>query len=89
MWKFNLGTYLYICENAIKSTCVLIHFCRLKFQELYKKYWTDKTNDALLCGSFLVTLESEEKQEEFVTRIFKLKKNEVSNNVIFACIILD
>jgi hypothetical protein len=32
----------------------------------------------MLCGNLLVTLDNEEKNEEFVIRNFKLKKNEVS-----------
>lgn len=46
-------------------------------QEHYPKYWTE-SNDALLCGNLLVTLESEEKADDFVTRNFKIKKTDVS-----------
>ncbi|XP_046865048.1 receptor-type tyrosine-protein phosphatase epsilon-like [Xenia sp. Carnegie-2017] len=42
----------------------------------YEKYWTDKTNDALLCGNLLVSIENEENADEFVIRNFKLKKND-------------
>ena len=46
-------------------------------QEHYPKYWTE-SNDALLCGNLLVTLESEQKADDFVTRNFKIKKTDVS-----------
>ena len=51
---------------------------------MFKKYWTDKSNDAMLCGNLLVTLDNEEKNDEFVIRNFKLKKNEVSYKCLCA-----
>ncbi|XP_028401071.1 receptor-type tyrosine-protein phosphatase F-like isoform X2 [Dendronephthya gigantea] len=59
-----------------KSNCIVMLANVDEDPDAFKKYWTDKSNDAMLCGNLLVTLDNEEKSDEYITRNFKLKKNE-------------